>query len=125
MAPTTAFLIGNSPDLETKEPKRALGFLFHSSGIETIFPARRRPQVDAFTKTLSALFKCSIQAPSDSFSDIIRSLVFLSGILSIDSAKHIRATPSLLSSPYSLRNASSLVLSLLLSLQASIIFFAF
>ena len=122
MAPTTAFLIGNSPDLEIKELNRALGFLVHSSGVDTTLPARRRPHVDALTKTLSALFKCSIHAPSDSFSDIIRSLVFLSGILSIDSAKHIRATPSLLSSPYSLRNASSFVLSLLFSLQASIIF---
>ena len=52
------------------------------------------------------------------------SLVFLSGILRIDSARHIKATPSSLSNPYSLKKASNFVLSFLFSLHASIIFFA-
>ena len=58
----------------------------------------------------------------NSVSEIMRSLVLLSGILSIDSAKHISATPSWLSKPYSLRNASNFVRSFLFSLQATIIY---
>ena len=124
IAATTAFLIGNSPDFETIDRKNLFGFSDHSDGVFTTLPANKRPQVEAFTNKLSALFKCSIHLPSDNLSEIIKSLVLLSGILRIDSARHIRATPSWLSSPYSLKKASNLVLSFLFSLHASIIFFA-
>ena len=125
MAAITAFLIGNSPDLETIDRRNLFGFCDHSSGVFTTFPANKSPQVDALTNKLSALLRCSIHLPSDNLSEIIRSLVLLSGILSIDSARHIRATPSWLSSPYSLKNASNFVRSFLFSLQATIIFSAF
>ena len=124
IAASTAFLMGNSPDLEIKELKNLFGLFVHSSGVLTTLPANNNPHVEAFTKRLSALFKWSIHLPSESFSEIIRSLVFLSGILKTDSAKHIKPTPSLLSKPYSLKKASSIVLSFLLALQASIICFA-
>ena len=124
MAANTAFLIGISPDFEIRLVTKLFGSFDHSGGVVTTFPARSRPQVDAFTKRLSAWFKWSIHSPSDNFSEIIRSRVFLSGILNTDSARHIRATPSLLSRPYSFKKASSLVRPLLFCLQSSIIFLA-
>ena len=90
----TAFLIGNSPDFETIDLKNLLGFCDHSRGVLTILPASKSPHVEAFTNKLSALLRCSIHLPSDNLSEIIKSLVLLSGILKIDSARHISATPS-------------------------------
>ena len=57
IAATTAFLIGNSPDLEIKELTKLFGFFDQSGGVLTTFPARSSPHVDAFTKRLSALFR--------------------------------------------------------------------
>ena len=94
IAAITPFLMGNSPDLDIIDLKNLLGFCVHSDGVLTTLPAKRRPQVEAFTNKLSALFKCSIHLPSESLSEIIKSLVLLSGILKIDSARHINATPS-------------------------------
>ena len=57
IAATTAFLIGNSPDLEIILFKKLLGFFDHSDGVVITLPARSRPHVEAFTNRLSALFK--------------------------------------------------------------------
>ena len=94
MAAKTAFLIGISPDFDINPDKKLLGFFDHSFGVETTLPANNKPHVDAFTNRLSALLRWSTHFPSESFSLIIRFLVFLSGILNTDSARHISATPS-------------------------------
>ena len=57
MAAKTAFLIGISPDFEIKLERKLFGFLDHSFGVVTTLPASNKPQVDAFTKILSALFR--------------------------------------------------------------------
>ena len=124
IAARTAFLIGISPDFDTRPPIYFAGLLLDSSDGFTKVPASKRPHVEALTKILSALLRCSIHLPSDNFSEIIRSLVDLSGILKTDSAKHIRATPSLLDKPYSLKKASNIVLSDLATLHSSMIIFA-
>ena len=54
MAANTAFLIGISPDFEIRLVTKLFGSFDHSGGVVTTFPARSRPQVDAFTKRLSA-----------------------------------------------------------------------
>ena len=102
-----ASLTGISPDFLVNLLSHLRGLFESSSEGFITLPASKRPQVDAFTSRLSALFKCASQEPAESFSEIKMFLVLLSGILSNDSAKHIRATPSLFESPYSLRNASS------------------
>ena len=57
MAAKTAFLIGISPDFEIKLDKKLFGSLDHSLGVATTLPASNKPQVEAFTKILSALFR--------------------------------------------------------------------
>ena len=94
IAAKTAFLMGISPDFDIRSDKKLYGSSDQSEGVLTTLPANNRPQVDALTNILSALLRWSIQLPAESFSEIIKSRVFLSGILRTDSAKHIKATPS-------------------------------
>ena len=54
IAVITAFLIGVSPDFDIRSDIKLFGFSDHLEGVLTIFPASKRPHVDAFTKILSA-----------------------------------------------------------------------
>ena len=103
-----AWRMTGSPVFATARPRKSPKSRSSSSPARSITrPVSIRAQVEALTKSDSLLPRWPCQSASAILSRIRRSAVSASGTRSRLSARHMRTTPSLFDSPYSLRKASS------------------